>query len=801
MHNERFIDVEATRIFVLMSSETARPKTLTERTSIEVPSLIDSVTISRDERGIPFIEAENQEDVFFAQGYATASDRLWQMDFLRRTARGELAEILGPVALELDKLHRVYGFRDVAEKLLERASAETRKALEAYARGVNFFINNCAAPPLEFSILQYRPREWTTIDSIALAKLFAKELSFSADVDLLRMLLSDLPRETFDALFPARSPLDVIPDGQTQNQSPQPHAEAPPPNTAFPTAVLAEVLKGMRRGRAASGGDREVGSNSWVISGQHSASGKPMLASDPHLAPTSPSIWHITHLSAKDFRVGGVAVPGIPGVMIGHNEWIAWGMTNLCPDVQDLYLEQFDSNDPRFYQTPAGMRETEVRREEILVRNPSATSGAEKVYVDVKSTRHGPIIFANGTTALALRWTALETELIELDTFLSINKARNWNDFVAALRGYGGPPQSFTYADTAGHIGFYSAGRIPVRKTGDGSVPYDGATDDGEWIGYVPFEDLPHAFDPPSGLVAMANQRVAPDGYPHHLTHNWRVPYRASRIKSLIEEQLKAKQKLTLDDFLSIQGDTYSYPDALFASQIVALAGPLVSTSEEWRQLSESFEKWDGYSNSESTVMPLVTETRKAFRNHILAGVLGVDRASLYEWRNESTIIDRLLTEHPLEWLPKGFESYESLILSSYREALSALEKMLGHDKTQWTWGRLGEVRFPHPLEKLGPAASAFAIPAIAQNTGGSMPTVNAGSRVSMRFVVDLGDWDATRLCVPLGQSGDLSSAHRNDQIDEWFNVSPRVFAFSKDAVNATAIREMICLKKISDKF
>lgn len=779
-----------------MSSETARPKTLTERTSIEVPSLVDCVTISRDERGVPYIEAANQEDAFFAQGYATASDRLWQMDFLRRTARGELAEILGPPVLELDKLHRVYGFRDVAEKLFERASSETRAVLEAYARGVNFFINHCDAPPLEFTILQYRPGEWSAIDSLAIAKLFAKELSFSADVDLLRLLLSDLPRERFEALFPAKSPLDVIPDGQAQTHSPRARAEAQPPNATFATPILAEVLKGMRRGRAAAGGDREVGSNSWVISGELSASGKPMLASDPHLAPTSPSIWHIAHLSTKDFRVCGVAVPGIPGVMIGHNEWIAWGMTNLCPDIQDLYLERLDSSERRFYQTPAGIRQADLRREEILVRNPSATSGMEKVYVDVKATRHGPVIFENGALALALRWTALETELVELDTFLRINKARNWNDFVAALRGYGGPPQNFTYADTAGHIGFYSAGRIPVRRTGDGSFPYDGTTDDGEWIGYVPFEDLPHAFDPPSGFIVMANQRVAPDEYPHHLTHNWRVPYRARRIKSLIEEQLKTKQKLSLDDFLSIQGDTYSYPDALFAAQVVALAGPFVSTSEEWRQLVETFEKWDGYSSSDSTVMPLVTEMRKAFRNHILAGVLGVDRASLYEWRNESTFIDRLLTEHPLEWLPQGFESYEALILACYHAALRALEKLLGQDKDQWTWGRLGAVRFPHPLEKLGPLAAALAIPAIAQNTDGSMPTVNAGARVSMRFVTDLGDWDATRLCVPLGQSGDPSSAHRNDQIDEWLNVSPRLQMFSETAINAIESRETICFEK-----
>ncbi|HKR11865.1 MAG TPA: penicillin acylase family protein [Pyrinomonadaceae bacterium] len=781
-----------------MSSESASSNVLTEQTSIEVPSLIDSVTIRRDERGIPYIVAANEEDLFFAQGYATASDRLWQMDFLRRTARGELAEILGPAALELDKLHRIYGFRNVAEKLLERASAETRTVLEAYARGVNFFISQCDSLPPEFNVLRYRPREWTTIDSLALGKLFAKELSFSADVDLLRVLLSDLPRETFDALFLVSSPLDVIPDGQAQLSPTPARTDARPQSPGPATKILGELLKTMRRGRASSGTDKEVGSNSWVISGALSASGKPMLASDPHLSPSSPSIWHITHLSTKEFRVCGVAAPGIPGIAIGHNEHIAWGMTNLAPDVLDLYIEQFDASDPGAYRTPEGLRKAEVRTEEIVVRNPSATSGTESVYLDVKSTRHGPIIFENGALALALRWTALDDDLVDLDTFLGLNRAQNWNDFVAALRRYGGPPQNFTYADTAGHIGFYSAGRIPVRQTGDGSFPYDGTTDDGEWIGYVPFEELPHTFDPPSGFIVMANQRLAPDNYPHHLTHNWRVPYRAQRIKTLIEEQLKAKQKLSLDDFLSIQGDTYSYPDVLFASQIVELAKPLSAVSEDWRQLTEIFNEWDGYSNSQSTVMPLVTEMRKAFRRHILANVLGAERASLYEWRNESTFIDRLITERPLDWLPESFESYESLILACYREAVSTLENLLGSDVKQWHWGRLGEVRFPHPLEKLGPS---LAIPAIAQNTGGSMPTVNAGSRVSMRFVVDLGDWDATRLCLPLGQSGDPSSPHRKDQFAEWSNVSPRILSFSEAAIDANAASESIRMKKVSQKF
>jgi len=497
-----------------------------------------------------------------------------------------------------------------------------------------------------------------------------------------------------------------------------------------------------------------------------------MLASDPHLPPTSPSIWHITHLSAGDLRVCGVSVPGVPGVMLGHNERIAWGITNLCPDVQDLYIEKLGA--------------AEVRREEIVVRKSDGSR--ELVTLDVKVTRHGPIMIEKDSIGLALRWTAFDTEIIDLDTFLAINRARNWDDFVTALSGYGGPPQNFTYADTDGHIGYHSAGRIPTRRTGNGRLPYDGATDDGEWTGYVPFDELPHVFDPPSGTVIMANQRIVSDDYPHYLTDNWRVPYRARRI----HERLQTKRKLNVDEFLSIQGDTYSYPDAIFAKELVNLA-----SSEEWSEIVQAVDDWDGYSNAGSTVLPLVTEMRKAFRRHILEAAIGTELAPLFEWRNEGTFLDQLVTERPAAWLPKEFGSYESLLLACYREAIDALSTQLGSDRTQWTWGRVAQVRFPHPLEKVAPR---FATTTFPQNTGGSMPTVNAGSRVSLRFIADLSDWDSSRLCLPLGQSGDPSSPHREDQLDEWRNVAPAVLPFSREAIVA-ATQSMLIITPSATQF
>jgi penicillin amidase len=776
-----------------MSSDTAKQKLHLNSNSIALPSVVANVVIRRDRRGIPYIEAANENDLYFAQGYATASDRLWQMDFLRRTARGELSEIFGRPALEVDKLHRVFGFRRIAEELLEGASAPTLKVLECYARGVNAFIEQCGTDslPVEFNILRYQPRNWTPVDSLALGKLFSEKLSVSIDVDMLRALMSDLPREKYEALLPEISPLDVIntsEDSRAEQQSAHHLRERGHRKfTEAEIAIFTELLKSMRGVRAATGGDGQVGSNSWVVNGEHSVSGKPMLASDPHLPESSPSIWHITHLSTPDFRVCGVSVPGLPGVMIGHNDQIAWGITNLCPDVQDLYLEQFDEKDPCSYKTPTGWREAETRREEILVR--TASGDTEVVALDVKVTRHGPIIFQNGSTGLAVQWTAFDTEVIDLEAFIAINRARNWNEFVTALKGYNGPPQNFTYADTAGHIGFYSAGRIPSRRTGEGRLPCDGTTDTGDWLGFIPFEELPHVFDPPSGKIVMANQRIVDQRYPHYLTDNWRVPYRARRIYDL----LQAKRKFTIADFLAIQGDTYTYPDALFAAEVLKLATPLADSSAEWREMVETIDGWDGYSNAESTVLPLITKMRKAFRRRILNDVIGPELAELFEWRNEGTFLDKLITERPATWLPAEFSSYESFVLACYREARNALSNKLGTDSTQWTWGRLAQVRFPHPLERIGSGGTRFATTTFPQNAGGSMPTVNAGARVSMRFIADLSDWDQTRLCLPLGESGDASSVHREDQLDEWRNVAPSILPFSHDAIfNST--REVLII-------
>ena len=796
------------------ASPTPGSKTLT------LAGLRAPVTIRRDERGIPHIEAANDADLYFAQGYATAADRLWQMDLLRRTARGELAEIFGRRALEEDKRHRIYGFTALSDALVSRVSVATRAALEDYARGVNAYIESRGGKetplPAEFQIIGYKPRPWRPADSLVIGKIFAETLSTSWPTDISRAMLADLPPARRAQLLPVSSTLDVIvvgsdaprPQSPAKNgRKPAPKIRAtktraarlPSPDERERAELLAEVerIETLTRSSLERAGlymEWRAVSNNWVASGKRTASGKPLLANDPHLPASAPSIWHMAHLNAPGLHVAGVTVPGAPGVIIGHNEHIAWGMTNLDPDVQDLYLERFSADKKNFYETPAGWREAVVRREEIKVRKSLTDASTETETFDVTETRHGPIILEREGKRYALRWTALDAERTEFDAFYKINRARDWNEFRDALRTYSGPTQNFVYADTAGHIGYYGAGRIPVRRSGDGSTPYDGATDAGEWTGFIPFDELPHVYDPPSGLIVTANSRVVGRNYPHHLTHDWAAPYRSRRIHDL----LNGRRKLTAADYRAVQADVYSIYGAGFARAAAELlrgtpspravaTGQLPADEGKIRAASDLLGRWDGRVTADSRAAPLVAEMSIAFRRRILNAALGEARARSFRWSSYDLFFSRVAAEHPAEWLPKEHKNYGELMRACFEDARAALTKRLGADENLWTWGRYSPARFAHPLAVVPFIGGRFTIePFPVDGSGWSAgATVNVGAGVSMRLIADTSDWDKTQQGIALGESGDPASPHWSDQLADWRAVTPRIFPFSAKAVAA----------------
>ena len=759
------------------------------------------VTVRRDERGIPYIEATNDEDLYFAQGYVTATDRLWQMDLLRRTARGELAEILGAgpnnAALEQDKQHRTLGWAQEVEAELAQASPQTRALLGAYARGVNAYLDSLdpKSMPPEFQILQYKPKAWTAADCLLPVKLFAESLSTTWRLDVMREALSGLPADKRAALLPETSPLDVLVVGKDTKKQ---NASVLQQNvTSVSTGLLAALAQDQE---VASQALERIGlyaeglaaSNNWVVNGKHTSSGKPLLANDPHLAASAPSIWHLVHLSAPGLRVAGVTAPGLPGVVIGHNDRIAWGFTNVGPDVQDLYIEKFDPANPHRYLTPQGWKDAEVREEEIRVRKGFGSSEADIVSFEVTVTRHGPIILEKDAKRYALRWTALDPKANNADSTWLVAHARNWKEFTQALRSFSAATQNVVYADVDGHIGYYAAGVIPIRKSGDGSVPYDGSTDGGEWTGWIPFDKLPHLYDPANGIIVTANQRIVGMDYPYFLTHSWAQPYRARRIWDLLSQ----KPKLTTDDFRRIQGDVYSIGLASFAHDSAKILKPVIPADDQKLKDSvDALEKWDGQMNRESAVAPLAIQMRAAFRTRILTAALGPNLVKVYGWANFETTLDRLLSEQRKEWLPQEFSSYGELLRACYGDARQVLTRNLGADESKWKWGEAQKVRFPHPLAGAPLIGLQFTIPPLPQNGVGSLgPTVNVGSNVSMRFIADPSDWDKTQHGITLGESGVPSNSHWKDQLEDWRNVTPRTFPFTKAAVES-ATKEILTIE------
>jgi len=738
-----------------------------------IPGIESNVIVRRDARHIPYIEAKSEADMYFVQGYVTASDRLWQMDLMRRLARGETAEIFGSAALDQDKRWRRFNFSKIAEENLKYLSPELIAALDNYAKGVNAYIATLTdeTMPLEFRILQYKPRPWAPSDTIVIGKILSDALSTTWPTDLLRASLLDLSAEKFADLTNQITDYDVVLFGSDK----KPAAVAPRSGT-MPSAIAldqGEREMELRRQSLTMVGlyaEDLAASNNWVISGKLTADGKPILANDPHLQPTAPGIWYMTELNAPGIHVAGVTFPGVPGIVLGHNDNIAWGATNVGPDVQDLYFETFNADGK--YKTPTGWSDPVIRREIIKTRSSPLSPATKDVEFDVTETRHGPIIVEDGGRKYALKWTAFDPKNNEFEAFIRINHSANWDEFKNALRLYGGSAQNFVYADVKGNIGWYAAGKIPLRKTGDGALPYDGSTNDGEWTGFIPFDELPNLYNPPSGLIVTANQRTVGASYRYtQFIRDAAAPWRARRILDL----LSAKKNITMDDVRSVQLDVFNIPLKNLRDQILELD----AASPETLGVLKA---WDGRMTPDSQGALLVNEIRGC-----LATTIADDNKPATATAIRERILDKAIKDRSSLWLPKKFSSYKQVMMScdaSVRQTLTS-SKNFGPDPAGWVWGKVSVARFPHPLASAPLIGAQFAIPQIP--IPGSGQTPNVGSNVSMRLITSPGNWDATSHVIPLGESGDARSPFFKDQFQMWLSDEPPAFPFSEKAVAAAA--------------
>lgn len=661
-----------------------------------------AASIRRDARGVPHIEAASWQDAFFLQGFATAQDRLWQMDTLRRFGAGELAEVFGPVALPSDQRSRAMRLRAIAETNVARLPGEELTAMVQYARGVNFYIeSNRGRYPLEFALPghEYDPRPWTPADSMLVGLVMYRDLTDSSKFEFDKgQLLAKADAAWVRSLFPPTQGAQISP-----------------------------------------------GSNAWAVNGAHTASGKPILANDPHLAYGIPGTWHLIHLKAPGLNVTGASLPGVPCVIAGHNEQIAWGVTNMQTDVMDLYLERLDER--------TGHYQFQGRTEQaILDRQAIGVRGSKPVELDTWITRHGPVILKDNSKNYTMRWSATDGFSFP---FLAINRASTWEQFRAPLRDYFGPGQNFVYADRAGNIGYQATGRMPIRGDGKSFVPsdapLDGVSGASEWSGYIPFDEMPSVYNPPSGIIATANQNPFPSGFQYQVPGSYADRYRIAQIRAL----LSARNGWKAEEMLAVQKDVYAAYDHYLAKRIVQA---IESThANEFAEAAAILKSWNGQMEHDAPA-PVITQLLHARLTESLVKV------AKPEILPRSQIVENVLRGNMAAALPE--QNADKWLLTNLREALRIGRDRQGTPMSKWRWGQMLQWKFAHPIGKGLPLVDRFFDIGPVEMSG-SLTTVkqtNATLGPSERMVVDLGDLERSLQNLPAGESGMVASKHYKDQ-------------------------------------
>ncbi len=859
--------------------------------SVSVPGISSKVRVVRDEHGVPTIEAATLADLFFAQGYVTAQDRLWQMDMMRRAAAGELSEVIGEGTVKMDREQRILGLRLAAEAAEKSISAGDRVYFDAYARGVNAFLESHRDRlSLEFRLMKYVPRPWTVTDSLLVGALLVEYLNhypYQRALEREKILAKLGPELTADLYVNSswrdRPPsevrrIDGEPAANSGDEDDDDDEEVDPeggnsrlisglrPGSGFvkeswvvPPGLesfvpLFPALKRWAklgrpsgaeyfyRARYSSGAGFSsgagypdevfrAGSNNWVVSGQHTVSGKPLLSNDMHLDHQMPNLWFAAHLKttaatttatrttttptttapttmkSSNFDVAGVTLPGVPFVIVGHNQRIGWGFTNVGPTVEDDFIEEFNAQGQ--YKTPAGWVDAQHRQETIHVK------GKPDVTLDVVTTRHGPVItelLPGETRQIALRWTLQDGMGL---MFFDADSAENWEQFRKAFSGFGAPGQNVMYGDVDGHIGYQATGRVPIRAAGDGSLPVSGSDDAHEWIGWIPFDEMPHVYDPPSGILATANGRITREGYKYSISTEWEAPWRTDRIYRVLE----SGKKFAPADMLELQMDVSSTYDRFCADKFVYAVDHAANASDRAKRAADILRDWDGRMSAGSAAPTVETKARQELARLLLEPKLGAatdisassPNASAasgalswksYRWMMSSVWLENVLTKQPARWLPPGYSDYGALLTAAMENVIrqsrlvvnpAADESLAPADLNQWKWGGNYPVEINHRLLSRLPVIGRFTGPGM-HPLSGSTYTVKAGSRgfgASERLTWNFANFDESTLNLVTGESGIFLSPYYMDQWAAWYGGSTFAFPFSQTAIEQHRRHEM----------
>lgn len=761
---------------------------------LSLSGLQEGVEVLRDPWGVPHIYAQNETDLFFAQGFVHAQDRLWQMEFQRRLVAGRLSEIFGKQTLQVDRWLRILSMRRVAEQGAELLKPEVSAAIEAYAAGVNARIA-LGRLPVEFTILRHQPQPWTVVDTLSWLKMMSWVLSVNWESELLRARLIDrLGPELAAELEPdyfERCPI-IMPEGIDYSgigERALKRAEDARPFTGPPT-------------------NAGLGSNNWTLCGARTESGAPLFANDMHLALSIPAIWYENHIEGGDLKATGISLPGLPGIISGHNGRVAWGYTNGFDDVQDLYMERLRNNpDGRVqYEYQGAWLDAQVIREEIRVK------GGETEFEDVIVTRHGPIINSLNNypgqsqeeQPLALRWISLEPEATA-NTILATLRARSCHEFHESLRDWVAPLQNIVHADIEGNIAYSHPGHVPIRAKGDGTIPVPGWTGEYEWTGYIPFDELPHVINPDRGYIVTANNRIVEEDYPYFLTtEDIFGADRALRITELLE----AREKISVEYVKKMQFDQLS----VTAREVKAYLEQLdVAGDARLAAALDLIRAWDGTHSVDSSAAAVYQVFMRRMIFLCLGDKLGdltIHYAGLgpTPGLTEGSIfgarawmwIEKTLADPHSHWFDQGDgETRDDIMRLALAETVDYLTAELGPDSTAWAWGKLHKLTYSHPLGQVKPLDRLF--------NRGPYPLGGDGTTIWMglttqhdlsnpgvigppfRFIADLSDLRNSWGLLAPGNSGHPGSKHYDDQAQAWFDAGYHPLLFDRPDVERHA--------------